>query len=60
MVAHFKPKTFVMENVPNILSLGEGIIRDSIVKDFSDLGYKVVYKVLLTSDFGMPQNRKCV
>lgn len=58
MVAHFKPKTFVMENVPNILSLGEGIIRDSIVNDFSDLGYKVVYKVLLASDYGVPQNRR--
>ena len=58
MVAHFKPKAFVLENVPNILSLGKGIVRDAIVKDFSDLGYKVVYKVLLASDYGVPQNRR--
>lgn len=58
MVSYFKPKAFVLENVPNILSLGEGIVRDAIVKDFSDLGYKVVYKVLLASDYGVPQNRK--
>lgn len=58
MVEHFKPKAFVLENVPNILSLGNGIIRDAIVKDFSDLGYKVVYKVLLASDYGVPQNRR--
>lgn len=58
MVAYFKPKAFVLENVPNILSLGNGIIRDSIVKDFSDLGYKVVYKVLTASDYGVPQNRR--
>lgn len=58
MVAHFKPKAFVLENVPNILSLGDGIIRDAIVKDFSELGYKVVYKVLIASDYGVPQNRR--
>ena len=57
-VEYYKPKAFVMENVPNILSIGEGIVRDSIVKDFSDLGYKVVYKVLTASNYGTPQNRK--
>lgn len=58
MVSHFKPKAFVLENVPNILSLGGGIVRDAIVRDFSDLGYKVVYKVMLASDYGVPQNRR--
>lgn len=57
-VDYFKPKAFVMENVPNILSIGDGIVRDAIVKDFSDLGYKVVYKVLTASDYGTPQNRR--
>ena len=58
MVAYFKPKVFLLENVPNILSLGEGVIRDAIVKDFSDLGYTVSYKVLLAADYGVPQNRR--
>lgn len=57
-VEYYKPKAFMMENVPNILSIGEGIVRDSIVKDFSDLGYKVVYKVLTASNYGTPQNRR--
>ena len=57
-VDYFKPKAFVMENVPNILSIGGGTVRDSIVKDFSDLGYKVVYKVLTASNYGTPQNRR--
>lgn len=57
-VEFFKPKAFMMENVPNILSIGGGIVRDSIVKDFSDLGYKVVYQVLTASNYGTPQNRK--
>lgn len=57
-VEYFKPKAFMMENVPNILSIGGGIVRDAIVKDFSDLGYKVVYKILTASDYGVPQNRR--
>ena len=31
-VEFFQPKAFVMENVPNILSMGDGIIRDAIIK----------------------------
>lgn len=58
MVSYFKPKAFVMENVPNILSIGGGIVKDAIIKDFAELGYTVVNKVLLASDYGVPQNRR--
>lgn len=58
MVSYFKPSAFVLENVPNILSMGGGIVRDAIVKDFEEIGYKVVYKVLLASKYGVPQNRR--
>lgn len=58
MVAHFKPKAFVLENVPNILTMGNGIIKRAIIADFEALGYKVVNKVLLASDYGVPQNRR--
>ncbi len=54
----FQPKAFVMENVPNILSMGNGLVRESILKDFRDLGYHVTYRVMLASDYGVPQNRK--
>ncbi len=57
-VKHFQPKVFLMENVPNIVSMGKGIVKDSIIKDFEKLGYTVVYKILLASDFGVPQNRR--
>ena len=57
-VDHFKPKAFVLENVPNILSIGNGIIRDSIVSDFSAIGYQVEYKIMTASDYGVPQNRR--
>lgn len=58
MVAYFKPRAFVLENVPNILSMGEGVVKRAIVADFEALGYNVVNKVLLASDYGVPQNRR--
>jgi DNA (cytosine-5)-methyltransferase 1 len=57
-VKYFQPKAFMLENVPNIISMSNGIVKDNIVKDFESLGYKVVYKVLKASEFGIPQNRK--
>lgn len=57
-VAVCHPKVFVMENVPNILSIGEGCVKDSIISDFSSLGYNVECKVLTASDYGVPQNRR--
>ncbi|MCZ8089836.1 DNA cytosine methyltransferase [Flavobacterium sp.] len=57
-VKHYQPKVFLMENVPNIVSMGKGIVKDSIIEDFEKLGYTVVYKILLASDYGVPQNRK--
>ncbi len=57
-VKFYNPKVFLMENVPNIISMGKGIVKDNIIEDFESLGYKVVYKVLMASDFGVPQNRK--
>lgn len=59
-VEYYGPKAFLMENVPNLLSLGGGRIKDEIIEDFSRLGYTVSYKVLLASDYGVPQNRKRV
>lgn len=58
MVDFFRPRAFVMENVPNILSIGGGVIKDAIIADFSKLGYSVEYKVLTASDYGVPQNRR--
>lgn len=54
----FSPDFFVMENVPNILTMGQGVIRNSIIQEFEGIGYKVHFKVLVASDFGVPQNRR--
>ena len=55
-----QPQYFIMENVPNLLSLAGGIVRDAIIDDFTSLGYKVIYKILTASDYGTPQNRRRV
>lgn len=54
----FHPNVFVMENVPNILNIGNGMVKNSIIKDFEKLGYKVSVQVLMASDYGVPQNRR--
>lgn len=53
-----KPKAFVMENVPNIISMNDGLIKKQIIEDFENLGYVVEVKVLNASEYGVPQNRR--
>ena len=57
-VETFKPKMFVMENVPGILTMDNGNVIKRIEKSFSKIGYIIQYKVLFASDFGVPQERK--
>ena len=47
-----------MENVPNIMSMGKGAIKQQITQDFEQLGYIVKSQILMASDYGVPQNRK--
>ncbi len=58
IVKELEPKYFVLENVPGIISLFKGEIKNQIIKEFSDLGYTVDYKVLNSAHFGVPQIRK--
>ncbi|MEK7170877.1 MAG: DNA (cytosine-5-)-methyltransferase [Patescibacteria group bacterium] len=59
-VEYFKPLAFVLENVPNLVSMESGKIKDKIISDFTKLGYEVKYKILLASEYGVPQNRRRV
>ena len=58
VVALVKPKYFVMENVPNLLTTEDGYFKKEIESLFESIGYKIVADVLNASDFGVPQNRK--
>lgn len=53
-----KPKIIVLENVPGMLTLYNGLGKKRIFNDFSELGYKMSVKVLYAPDYGVPQIRK--
>lgn len=59
-VEEIKPKAFVIENVPGLVSLFKGQIKDSIIERLTALGYKVQYKILCAADYGVPQSRRRV
>lgn len=59
----YSPKAFVMENVKGLLSMQNGEVIKTIVEEFTnagEYGYNVAYKVLVASDYGVPQNRERV
>ncbi|RLL43912.1 DNA cytosine methyltransferase [Oceanobacillus piezotolerans] len=59
-VRDIQPKAFVIENVPGMISLFKGAIKDSIIEEFEKLGYTVNYQILNAADYGVPQTRKRV
>lgn len=62
VVTDLQPKAFVMENVRGLLSMQKGKVIQLMKEEFENagLGYDVDYKVLLASDYGVPQNRQRV
>lgn len=57
-VRRFKPKAFMIENVPGMATLYKGEVKDEIMKRFTDMGYKMNNKILCSADYGVPQIRK--
>lgn len=55
-----QPRLFVAENVKGILSANKGKAFPMIVDEFRKAGYTVVHKLLLASDYGVPQKRERV
>ena len=55
-----RPKYFIAENVKGLLSLGNGLVIKMIEDDFSNIGYKIDYKLLNSADYGVPQFRERV
>jgi len=68
VVKHYKPKAFVFENVPGILSAMPGDGKEKIINDirrqFSKAGYVLLENMEQTiidfTEYGVPQNRKRV
>lgn len=55
-----RPKGFVIENVPGLVSLFGGEIKNSILKRLKKMNYKVKFNILTASNYGVPQRRKRV
>lgn len=60
MVNDIKPKVFIMENVPGLVRLFNGKVKDQVIEDFENIGYSVKMKILTACDYGVPQIRKRV
>lgn len=56
----FRPKAFVFENVPGLLSANKGDHFKNLKIYFKKLGYEVYHKTLDASDYGVLQARKRV
>lgn len=55
-----KPKIFVFENVPGLVSAGGGKYLKDMRQLMKKAGYETDYKILNAVNFGVPQNRKRV
>jgi DNA (cytosine-5)-methyltransferase 1 len=68
LVSHYKPKAFIFENVPGILTATPGDGKDKIIdvihRQFSGTGYVILddlsEAVIDFTEYGVPQNRKRV
>lgn len=58
VVSDLRPKIFLMENVPGILNFQNGQVKKNILDLFNGIGYETSYKILLASEYGVPQLRK--
>ena len=60
-VIHFKPKVFVMENVPGFMTKYKGAIFNefcSFFEEYNNGEYQLTYKILNSEDYGVPQTRR--
>ncbi|MCY7331385.1 MAG: DNA cytosine methyltransferase [Pseudanabaena sp. CAN_BIN31] len=60
IVSQLKPSAFVMENVPGLIGLFNGELKDFLLKEFQKIGYAVSYKIMNAAEYGVPQSRKRV
>ncbi len=60
LVKTLNPKVVVIENVPNILKMANGIFTKYITESLESLGYSVIIEKINAADYGVPQKRKRV
>ena len=58
IIAHHKPKAFLLENVSGLVTHNKGNTLATIIETLEELNYSVSYEILDSADFGVPQKRK--
>lgn len=56
-VSVLNPHWFVFENVEGFVNFENGLVREHVKECFRNMGYVVSDRVLVASDYGVPQNR---
>ena len=57
ILAQYKPKAFLLENVRGLKTHDSGRTFDTIITKLHELGYGTAELILNSSNFGVPQNR---
>ncbi len=60
VLAEQRPRWFLGENVPGLLSVNGGRDLGTVLRDLAELGYGFAYRVLDAQWFGVPQRRRRV
>ncbi len=59
LVRGLSPRWFVMENVPGLANLDEGLFLEGLLDEFRSAGYKnTEARILNAADYGVPQLRR--
>lgn len=57
MVKQYKPKGFIIENVPGMARMYKGEVMNEVLRRFRKIGYNIECKILCAADYGVPQLR---
>lgn len=58
VVGHIRPDFVMMENVPGVLSIDQGRVKNEIINQFATIGYPAMsVRILEAAAFGVPQLR---
>ena len=60
VVLEFRPRMFLMENVPGLLGKRGRLVREAFERRLSSAGYRVKSALLNACDYGVPQSRRRV
>ncbi|MBQ6618569.1 MAG: DNA cytosine methyltransferase [Thermoguttaceae bacterium] len=60
LIQDIRPRLFVMENVGGLLSVRGKPFLEQVFKELGDVGYLIQKRLLLATDYGVPQSRKRV